>query len=598
MYQVLYRKWRPQTFSDVYGQPQIVQALHNEIRSGRLAHAYLFVGSRGTGKTSCAKILAKAVNCLRPRDGDPCNECDICRGIDAGAILDVVEIDAASNNGVDNIRDLREEVAYTPSVAKYRVYIIDEVHMLSPGAFNALLKTLEEPPAHVIFILATTEVHKLPATILSRCQRFDFSRIPAEDIAARLRYVADHEEFTLTDDAALLLARLADGGLRDALSLLDQCVSRDRAVTIDTVAAATGMAGRDELFELCAAIHKSDGGAALALLDRLHGASKDMERLCVECIDFFRQLMICKTVRDPASLVVVPPAELQRLQQEAARFSLPAILHCLDALQRTLERLKAGASRRIEMEMAVLRLCTPTLDADVSALTRRVQALEDALRAGQPLSADAAGQTGAAGTAVSGTAISGTGVSAAAFAPTPAPAPADAPAVPEISSPSAAPILAAGGDLPLPPEPAGEPLGEAAGEPTFGASPLAATPAPPAADDPAAPDEQPFLQWGEVLRALATSSPALCGVLGGSTAVIRGGHILISTDNEMFKTLVSKDGNRHSLSAAIRSVTGRDYRIGLKKATAPAAPASQPDDALSAFLRHSRELGADIQIQE
>lgn len=570
MYQVLYRKWRPQTFSDVYGQPQIVKALQNEIRSGRLAHAYLFVGSRGTGKTSCAKILAKAANCLHPQDGDPCNECEICRGIDSGAILDVVEIDAASNNGVDNIRDLREEVAYTPSVAKYRVYIIDEVHMLSPGAFNALLKTLEEPPPHVIFILATTEVHKLPATILSRCQRFDFSRIPAEDIAARLHYVADHEDFTLSDEAALLLARLADGGMRDALSLLDQCVSRDRDVTIDTVAAATGMAGRDELFELAAAIRTDDGGAALSLIDRLHSASKDMERLCVECIDFFRQLMICRTVRDPAALVVVPPAELERLRQEAAQFSLPAILHCLDVLQRTLERLKGGASRRIEMEMAVLRLCTPQLDSDISALTRRVQALEDAVRTGLP--------------------VQPAPVQAAPAVSMNTPAPAS---VPEADG-AAAPAV----DL-APPPAAMDPPPAAAGSPAFAdAGPRAPSPLPSAPADPAASEEQPFLQWGEVLRVLAASSPALCGVLGGSTAVIRGGHVLISTDNEMFKTLVSKDGNRRSLVAAVRSVTGRDFRIGLKKSPAPSPPAAQPDDALSAFLRHSRELGADIHIQE
>ncbi len=566
MYQVLYRKWRPQTFSDVYGQPHIVKALQNEIRTNRLSHAYLFVGSRGTGKTTCAKIMAKAVNCLNPRDGDPCNECDNCRGIDSGAILDVVEIDAASNNGVDNIRDLREEVAYTPSVAKYRVYIIDEVHMLSAGAFNALLKTLEEPPPHVIFILATTEVHKLPATILSRCQRFDFSRILAEDIAARLRYVADHEDFTITDDAALLLARLADGGMRDALSLLDQCISRDKEVTLDTVAAATGMAGRDELFELSAAMRAGDGGAALALIDRLHGASKDMERLCVECIDFFRQLMICKTVRDPSALVIVPPAELQRLQQEAAELSLPTILHCMDVLQRTLERLKGGASRRIEMEMAVLRLCTPQLDTDVSALTRRLQTLEDAVRGGHVVLAGAAGE------------------------PT-------VPVAAPVATAAAVPVQAAKAEdaVPLPEAPP-EPEGPAAAA-VMAAPPTASAPAVPS---PAAgtPEEQPFLQWSEVLHTLAASAPALCGVLTGSTASIRGGHVLISTDNEMFKTLVQKDGNRRSLAAAIRSVTGREYRIGIKKPAASPAPSAQPDDALSAFLRHSRELGADVNIQD
>ncbi len=376
MYQVLYRKWRPQTFSEVYGQPAVTTALTNELRTGRLAHAYLFTGSRGTGKTSCAKILAKAVNCLSLRDGDPCNECDNCRGIDAGTILDVVEIDAASNNGVDNIRDLRDEVNFTPSVAKYRVYIIDEVHMLSAGAFNALLKTLEEPPEHVIFILATTEVHKLPATILSRCQRFDFGRIPAEEISARLQYVAEQEQFTLTADAALLIARLADGGLRDALSLLDQCLSCSREITAPLVAEATGMAGRDHLFRLAEAIRGQDGASALTQLNTLHEGSKDMERLCVEMIDFYRNLMILKSVGDPRELIVVTPDELEELRAEAAALSLETILHIMDVLQHTLDRLKSGVSRRVEMETTLLRLCDPRLDTTVESLLRRIEALE------------------------------------------------------------------------------------------------------------------------------------------------------------------------------------------------------------------------------
>ena len=353
MYQVLYRKWRPQTFSDVYGQPHVTAALKNELRTGRLAHAYLFTGSRGTGKTSCAKILAKAVNCQSPVDGDPCNQCDVCRGIDDGSVTDVVEIDAASNNGVDSIRELREEVSFTPAVGKYRVYIIDEVHMLSTGAFNALLKTLEEPPAHVIFILATTEVHKLPATILSRCQRFDFSRIPPEDIAARIQYIAGQEDFRITDEAAFLLARMADGALRDALSLLDQCLSRSRDITADTVAEAAGITGRDHLYELSSAVRNRDPGTALTVLDRLHNASKDMERLCSEMIDFYRNLMVLKSVPHPEGLVIAAPADLEQMRREAEEYDLPALLHCLETLQKTLERLRSGASRRVEMETAL-----------------------------------------------------------------------------------------------------------------------------------------------------------------------------------------------------------------------------------------------------
>lgn len=297
MYRVLYRKWRPQTFEEVYGQPHITATLKNELVSGRVAHAYLFTGSRGTGKTTCAKILSKAVNCLSPHDGDPCNECEICRGIDNGSVLDVIEIDAASNNGVDNIRDLRDEANFTPVKAKYRVYIIDEVHMLSTGAFNALLKILEEPPEHVIFILATTEVHKLPATILSRCQRFDFKRITPEDICARLQYVAKHENITLDEDAAALIAKVADGALRDALSLLDRCCAVDEHITSEVVTKSAGLAGRDYLMRLSECIIKKDCASALGIINELHMNSCDMERLCSEFMFHLRDLMIVKTVK-------------------------------------------------------------------------------------------------------------------------------------------------------------------------------------------------------------------------------------------------------------------------------------------------------------
>ena len=548
MYQVLYRKWRPKTFSEVVGQPHITTALKNEIRTGRLAHAYLFVGSRGTGKTSCAKILAKAVNCLHPVDGDPCGECDICRGIDDGSILDVTELDAASNNGVDYVRELREEVAYMPATARYRVYIIDEVHMMSASAFNALLKTLEEPPAHVIFVLATTEVHELPDTILSRCQRFDFGRISAEEIAARLMHIAEQEPFTLTQDAALMLARLADGGMRDALSLLDQCVSRTNDVTLDTVSEAAGIAGRDDMYRLSAAIRAGDGGAALSLIDRLHGSSKDMERLCVEVLDFFRQLMIVKQVSDPASIIVLPPAEIEHLQEEAKGYTLPDVLHCLDVLQQALGRLRAGASRRLEMEMAVIKLCQPSLDTRAEALARRVKALEEAVRGGSPL---------------------------------------PAPAAPAVTAP--APKT----EPKKPVEPAPAPKAE---EP----APAAPT-APPAPIADATAEEAPFSQWSEVLQTLSESCPPLYGVLVGSTATVRGEHVLIATGNDMFKTLVSRDGNHKVLAAAIRQATGRDYRIGLKKVAPPASAetgADESDNPLSAFLKESRESGLDVTVKE
>ena len=583
MYQVLYRKWRPQTFSDVYGQPAVTTALKNELRTGRLAHAYLFTGSRGTGKTSCAKILSKAVNCLSPREGDPCNECEICRGIDDGVIMDVVEIDAASNNGVDSIRDLREEVNFTPSVAKYRVYIIDEVHMLSTGAFNALLKTLEEPPPHVIFVLATTEVHKLPATILSRCQRFDFGRIAPEDIAARIAYIADQEEFTVTDDAALLIARLADGGMRDALSLLDQCVSRSREVTEDTVVEATGMAGREYLFELSEAVRTQNGGAALTLIGRLHGASRDMERLCTELIDFYRSLMVIKSVPDPAGLIVAPPAELSRLREEAALYELPAVLHCMEGLQDALERLRSGASRRVEMEMALLRLCAPDLDSGTAALLRRVKALEDRVKGGwQPASA--------------GTSTAAPPPASAAPCPPAPSAEAPLPFEPPASS-AKAPVLAGGIPLPDEPPPETPARGRTMEEPPAGPSLSASRSVQPsdAGADAAGAGEAPFSRWNDVLETLSTACPPMYGVLIGSTAVLRGDYVLIETDNELFKSLVGRDGNKAILVEAIRGITGRAHRIGIKKK--PAAPAGNAADPLSDFIRNSRELGVDVEVK-
>ena len=357
-YQALYRKWRPQVFADVVGQEHVTRTLMNEVRTGRHSHAYLFTGSRGTGKTTCAKIFAKAVNCEHPVNGDPCNCCETCKGIDAGSILDVVEIDAASNNGVDNIREIRDEANFTPVGGKYRVYIIDEVHMLSTGAFNALLKTLEEPPEHVKFVLATTEVHKLPATILSRCQRFDFHRISPEDIAARLTYVAKEENLQLTPGAANLIARLADGALRDALSILDQCIGQSTNIDEATVNAVVGLAGRDYLFQLADSILHRNSAMALAQIDDLYNRSCDMERLCNELINHFRNLMVCKAVKNPKDLIVCSAVELAAYQSVAKKTSMSDILNTLNALGDALVLIRKGLNRRVEMEMALIRLCT------------------------------------------------------------------------------------------------------------------------------------------------------------------------------------------------------------------------------------------------
>ena len=393
MYRVLYRKWRPQSFADVVGQEHITQTLLNELQGGKTAHAYLFTGSRGTGKTTCAKILAKAVNCEHPVDGNPCNECELCKGIDAGSVMDVIEIDAASNNGVDNIRDLREEANFTPVKAKYRVYIIDEVHMLSIGAFNALLKTLEEPPAHVKFILATTEVHKLPATILSRCQRFDFRRIEPEKIAERLSYVAQCEGMKLYDDAAMLIARIADGALRDALSLLDQCAGTGEEIDAGLVGRIAGITGRDYLFSLASYIQKQDCAGALSLLNELHRSSCDMERLCDQLTSHFRNLMIAKTSREPGSLIVCTEHELEQLAVQANTFTLEKILYVLDILEATVANLRKGLDRRTQTEMALVRLCSPSLDGGTAALLDRLSAVEAALRSGAAVKTPAAETT-------------------------------------------------------------------------------------------------------------------------------------------------------------------------------------------------------------
>ena len=358
MYQVLYRKYRSPTFADVVGQDHVTTTLRRALATGRLSHAYLFTGPRGTGKTSCARILAKAVNCLDPKDGEPCNECELCRGIDSGSILDVIEIDAASNNGVDNIRDLRDETNFTPAQGKYRVYIIDEVHMLSAGAFNALLKTLEEPPSYVIFILATTEVHKLPATVLSRCQRFDFHRISAEDISKRLLYVAGQEGIDLEPAAAMLLARVADGAMRDSLSLLDRCRAEGEAVTAAYVAKCIGMADRRYLFELTDAVLERDVPRCLELVHTLYQDACDMERLCEELLFHLRNLLILLTVRSPREFLTCTEEDLRLYQAQAASCSTPLLLQYMETLERAGANLRRSADRRMEMELALIRLCT------------------------------------------------------------------------------------------------------------------------------------------------------------------------------------------------------------------------------------------------
>ena len=383
-YQALYRKYRPQTFDDVSGQLAVTQTLKTQIVSGKLSHAYLFTGSRGTGKTSCAKILAKAVNCLHPDNGNPCNQCEACRAIDAGSCMDVLEIDAASNNGVDNVRDLRDDAVYTPSQVRKRVYIVDEVHMLSLSAFNALLKIIEEPPEHLLFILATTELHKVPATILSRCQRFSFRRISQEDIAARLQYVAYQENIDLDDGAARVLARLADGAMRDGLSLLDQCASATTGeLTAEKVYDCLGIAGEQKCGALLSFCADRDTGKALSLFHELYSQGKDLGALLDELESLLRDLLILKTA--PGSGVamlsgVAPDSETAAL---ANKLSTGELVRMMQTVQDTVSGFSRSAGRRMDAEMCIVQLARPELSLDPKAMNARLTRLEDLIKSGK-----------------------------------------------------------------------------------------------------------------------------------------------------------------------------------------------------------------------
>ena len=563
MYRVLYRKWRPQTFEEVAGQKHITATLQNELINNRVAHAYLFTGSRGTGKTTCSKILAKAVNCLHPVNGNPCNECEICKGIDAGTILDVVEIDAASNNGVDNIRELRDEANFTPVKGKYRVYIVDEVHMLSIGAFNALLKILEEPPEHVIFILATTEVHKIPATILSRCQRFDFKRISPEAICERLNFVAQQENLNLHDDAANLIAKVADGALRDALSLLDRCCAVTDNITADVVTKSAGLAGKEYLKELSFAIIDKDCSKALDIINTLHTDSCDMERLCNEFMLHLRDLLICKTVKNPADVLVCTQDEYKEMKNLADKFSLEELLYCLDVSQDALADIKKVSNKRISMEMAFVRMCSAQLDTGTDALLKRIAALEAKI---------ASGNFG-----ISNNTINNAPVTDKVEAVKATPVIKDQPKI-EVQS-------ANDEDFPEPPPEDNPPFDidscfapeepkEEYKAPEYRPEPkVEAKPEPqnePLNNEAQAPEstngvEIQFTQWPEVINELMKTDMPLVGILNGADAFIRDSHILINSPNPALSQFIRTQPHPTHLSRAITAVTGKKYKLGIYK---------------------------------
>ena len=612
MYRALYRKWRPQRFEDVVAQRGIVTALRNQVASGRVGHAYLFTGVRGTGKTTCAKIFAKAVNCLHPKDGDPCGECEICKGIDNGSILDVVEMDAASNNGVDDIRDLRDETAYTPSACHYKVYIIDEVHMLSTAAFNALLKTLEEPPAHVIFILATTEIQKVPATILSRCQRYDFTRIGPEDIAQRVEYIAGQEGLELTTDGAELISRLADGAMRDALSILDTCAGVTAKIDADVVRRMAGVTDRSYLFRISDALEAQDGAAALAQLAALRQQSVDVKRLTEELIAHYRALMLAALPGGQSLLSGVSPEEEAQYLEKGPQLGQREAVRAIRTLGNALEHMTRGSDQRIELELALFTLSEPPQTAPAAAVS--VQAAAPAAPVVRPFvsaPAQPAPQPFVSTPVTPPPAVQEP-LPAPAAEPTSAPEepavspasvpeePAPAPAEEELPPPPDEPPVAESAPLPWdePTAPVTAPLPEEA--PAEASAPAAPAPeytADPALSRPrkvAAEGINPFEQWSEVVKLLQEKDPMLHSYLRKSKAYFDGTRVLID-GGKTFRDFirVNKDSQR-LIKKLIAQVSGVAVPIGPYEPRTAAKHTSNAEQSLHAL----EKLGLEVSIED
>lgn len=614
MYRALYRKWRPQRFEDVVGQRAIVTALKNQITANRVGHAYLFTGVRGTGKTTCAKIFAKAVNCLHPVNGDPCGECEICKGIDNGSILDVVEMDAASNNGVDDIRDLRDETAYTPSACKYKVYIIDEVHMLSTAAFNALLKTLEEPPAHVIFILATTEIQKVPATILSRCQRYDFTRIGPEDIARRVEYIAGEEKLELSPDGAELIARLADGALRDALSILDTCAGVTSKIDADVVRRMAGVTDRSYLFRISDALEAQDGATALAQLAQLRQQSVDVKRLTEELIAHYRALMLAALPGGQSLLSGVSPEEEALYLEKGPQLGQREAIRAIRALGSALEHMTRGSDQRIELELALFGLSEPPQQPQaVPVQAAPVRA------AAQP----AAPQPFASATAVQPFASAPTPQppipSVPVVQPAAEPKPVKAePSVPsEISVEQTSPVQTE--ELPpLPEEPpvqqAGmlpwdEPAAQAAQpaapvpaelepvpqpEPPKPAPTPAAKPVPEKPQDAGQEGTALYPYWPQVVQQLQEKDPMLYTYLRKSKAYFDGTRVLIDGGKTFRDFIRANKDSQRLIKKLIKDVSGTAVPIGPYEPKSAGKTVSNAEQSLHAL----EKLGLDVSIED
>lgn len=556
MYRVLYRKWRPAVFTDVSGQEHITSTLQNEVSSGRLNHAYLFTGSRGTGKTTCAKILAKAVNCLNPQNGNPCGECEICKGIDDGSILDIVEMDAASNRKIDDIRQIIDEVQFKPAKCKYRVYIVDEVHMLTTEAFNALLKTLEEPPEHVIFILATTEVHKLPQTIRSRCQRFDFHRIPPKAIADRVEYVVSQENAEITESAALMLASVADGALRDALSLLDSCLAVSSHIDEEVVRNAAGLVSKTYLFELAAAIINKNPTKSLEIIDRLYSESKDMARLCDELVEHFRALMLIKTIKNPRDILIMSDDEFEQAVTQSDYLSLADIVFYMDVLSRAYQRMGRGTGDRTELEMALVKLSASELDGTIEALTARVTALEKAVKRGitvnyaQPPQQSQGVQTEQPQQAV--------------------------PKQETVEDPFAQPETEHKKAPVAKPAPEVKPVAQRASVNL----------------DELYDNAVPFARWVEVVDSLKSVSRSIAAAFAGSTAYESGNYLLIDTNNELAFDLLRQNGRRAEIKQTLLELTGKNYSLGPYKRSTPKKV--EKTDPLNSLVQSLEGSGVEI----
>ena len=573
MYRALYRKWRPQRFEDVVAQRGIVTALRNQIATGRVGHAYLFTGVRGTGKTTCAKIFAKAVNCLHPQNGDPCGECEICRGIDNGSILDVVEMDAASNNGVDDIRDLRDETAYTPSACHYKVYIIDEVHMLSTAAFNALLKTLEEPPAHVIFILATTEIQKVPATILSRCQRYDFTRIGPEDIAQRVEYIAGQEGLELSGEGAELISRLADGAMRDALSILDTCAGVTAKIDADVVRRMAGVTDRSYLFHISDALEAQDAAAALAQLAQLRQQSVDVKRLTEELIAHYRALMLAALPGGQALLSGVSPEEEKLYLEKGPRMGQREAIRAIRALGNALEHMTRGSDQRIELELALFGLSEPPQQVAVQAVPAARPAVP-AQEAPRPFASAPVKPF-----------VCAPAASAPVQEPSVEPAPmqqSEPEPVPQPVEPPKAEAAAPAQEVPAA-QPQPEP------KPEYTADPALNKPRKVAAEG-----INPFPQWAEVIKLLQEQDPMLYTYLKKSKGYFDGTRVLIDGGKTFRDFIRANKESQKLIKKLIAQVSGVAVPIGPYESKTVNRASANAEES----LRKLEQLGLEVSIED